>query len=297
MLINHPPEVPPLGSSETFFLPDNCSERLLPLGGVSAAPLRARGVVLAGVSNIVPPYEIRRPKPGFHSLNMTISGRARFNSHATQHTFQEGDAWFVPASTACSYSVSKNDHWDIAWFHLADIDCRSPLRGHSPRLLVDTWPDTLRHAMECYIAESLGACPGSDSLAMHYAEIIGIYLDRMLLARNCNIGLHEISGLTRLWEKVNQALASPWDAQSLARELHVSPSHLYRLVRRHNNLSPMEMVTALRMNRAKQLLLLTDHTVCNIAEQVGYATTYSFSKAFKRSFGTSPLNYRNDAAG
>ena len=46
------------------------------------------------------------------------------------------------------------------------------------------------------------------------------------------------------------------------------------------------------MKKASELLLESSETINNIAFQVGYSDTFTFSKAFKRSKNVSPSEYR-----
>ena len=55
---------------------------------------------------------------------------------------------------------------------------------------------------------------------------------------------------------------------------------------------PLTYLTRWRMHRAARLLRGQRLPVEEVAEQVGYETAASFSKAFKRSYGVSPAAYR-----
>ncbi len=49
------------------------------------------------------------------------------------------------------------------------------------------------------------------------------------------------------------------------------------------------------MDAACRLLAESQHSIEVIADQVGYASAFSFSAAFKRSVGTPPSRYRQDS--
>jgi AraC-like DNA-binding protein len=54
-------------------------------------------------------------------------------------------------------------------------------------------------------------------------------------------------------------------------------------------------VRALRLERASGLLRMSPARVTEIAEQCGYPSVYSFSRAFRTAYGCSPRAYRKDA--
>ncbi len=56
--------------------------------------------------------------------------------------------------------------------------------------------------------------------------------------------------------------------------------------------SPRRYITRARLAHAAGLLHRTDASLAEIAARAGYATEFSFSKAFKRTFGVAPGAYR-----
>jgi len=58
-------------------------------------------------------------------------------------------------------------------------------------------------------------------------------------------------------------------------------------------MSPQEYIFNYRMNQASILLKNTHLPVSEIANKVGYPDALNFSKAFKKSYGINPTNYRN----
>lgn len=56
--------------------------------------------------------------------------------------------------------------------------------------------------------------------------------------------------------------------------------------------TPIEYLTAVRINQAKLLLVNTHRSVGQIAKLCGYENTYYFSNTFKKQTAMSPLNFR-----
>ncbi len=81
----------------------------------------------------------------------------------------------------------------------------------------------------------------------------------------------------------------------LARTLHLNPDYFRRLFTASYGVSPRHWIVHQRLEAARVLLLESLLSVTEIAEQTGYADVFQFSRAFKRTFGASPLAYRRNA--
>jgi AraC-like DNA-binding protein len=80
-------------------------------------------------------------------------------------------------------------------------------------------------------------------------------------------------------------------AEDVARGCHMTPVHLSRVFRRFGRISPYQLLTRLKMNRAVELLLESGLLVKEAAEQLGYANQFQFSRAFKRVYGLAPDHF------
>jgi len=69
--------------------------------------------------------------------------------------------------------------------------------------------------------------------------------------------------------------------EELARTANMSPSTFKRAFKRYMNSSPGDWLRQRRMARAKTLLTSSDKNISDIAFELGYSDTASFSKAFK----------------
>jgi LacI family transcriptional regulator len=75
----------------------------------------------------------------------------------------------------------------------------------------------------------------------------------------------------------------------------LSRASLERRFRKYLGRSPHAEIRAVQLGRAKQLLAETDHTMQRIADLVGFEHPEYFGVAFKRAFGRTPGQYRQEA--
>jgi ABC-type Fe3+-hydroxamate transport system substrate-binding protein len=79
--------------------------------------------------------------------------------------------------------------------------------------------------------------------------------------------------------------------EKLAALVGLNPEHYSRIFKKYKGVSPIDYMTELRMEQAKQLLHQTSGSIRAIAKQVGYEDPYYFSRRFKQIVGVSPSGF------
>ncbi|MEK6482045.1 alpha/beta fold hydrolase [Catalinimonas sp. 4WD22] len=76
--------------------------------------------------------------------------------------------------------------------------------------------------------------------------------------------------------------------EMLCNEMSLSERQLQRKLKAITNKSPNQLISSVRLHRAKELLLTQEDNIAEVAFQTGFANPSYFSKCFKKEFGTSP---------
>ncbi|WP_080832244.1 helix-turn-helix domain-containing protein [Cohnella massiliensis] len=91
---------------------------------------------------------------------------------------------------------------------------------------------------------------------------------------------------------VEQRLHEPPALDELAASVSLSKEQLRTLFHATFGISPMKYVRHIRLQRARDLLMLTSYPIKEIAKAVGFEDQHHFSRAFQQSEGMSPMEYR-----
>lgn len=91
---------------------------------------------------------------------------------------------------------------------------------------------------------------------------------------------------------IKENVATPLDRRDLAAYTGLSPRYLNILFKSHAGVSLKTYLARARIERACMLLAESTMNVSQIAETMGYADIYFFSKQFKQFVGESPSRYR-----
>ena len=87
----------------------------------------------------------------------------------------------------------------------------------------------------------------------------------------------------------------PWTVASMAVFCGISSDHLAHLFKSATTTSPMRYLNHLRIEKAQELLTVTDLQIQEIAALVGYSDGLYFSRIFKKATGMAPLIYRKQS--
>jgi len=80
--------------------------------------------------------------------------------------------------------------------------------------------------------------------------------------------------------------------KSYADELCVSPKYLTSVCRRHSDCTASELISTSIVSRIKQLLLYSDLSIKEVANEIGFDNLSFFGKYVRKHLGLSPNNYR-----
>ncbi|MBD8067363.1 response regulator transcription factor [Bacillus sp. PS06] len=100
------------------------------------------------------------------------------------------------------------------------------------------------------------------------------------------------SPISKATQYVDTHLSQNISLNDVAKHVHLNPSYLSVLFKEQVNMTFSEYVTRSRLQMAKQLLINTDLSVIDIAEETGYGTSKYFIKLFKEHEGITPSKYR-----
>jgi AraC-like DNA-binding protein len=163
-----------------------------------------------------------------------------------------------------------------------------------------TGPGELATVVHMLATELTQPRPGSDTVISHLADILFVHILRAWLATDDHPGASWLGALRD--SQIGAALARlhshpdrPWTTESIAAEVAMSRAAFARRFTRLVGEAPLAYLTWWRLNLAARRLRDTDEPIAAVAGQVGYASEYSFSRAFTRLHGQPPGRYRRES--
>lgn len=100
--------------------------------------------------------------------------------------------------------------------------------------------------------------------------------------------------LQKVIQNINHHLSNDYyGVNTLCREIGVSERQLQRKLKAIIDKSPNQLISSIRLNKAKELILSKQNTISEIAFQTGFSSPSYFSKCFKKAFEISPSDLVN----
>lgn len=258
------------------------------------SPTRPLTVVCGGLEHCTPDYAVHRKTFPFYSIEYVARGAGQLQLGGKKHHLKSG----------AIFSYGPDVPQDITG------DALSPL----VKYFVDF---SGREAAG--LLKSCGLPPGSvawvhpaGTLAALFDELIqsGLNLGRrnpQLCARLLECLALKIAGATAPLAEVDTLAFSTYQhcrqhierhflrlrtLRQIAGECHASNAYLCRLFRRYDHQSPYQYLLRLKMNHAAERLQQRGILVKQVAQELGFADPFHFSRVFKSALGLSPGEFR-----
>jgi AraC-like DNA-binding protein len=194
-----------------------------------------------------------------------------------------------------AYGAHTEDPWSIQWAHFGgdevdtflawlNITPKNPLLSVGENLqIIRLFNEILAY---CQLGYSL-------SFLLNSATLLRQIMSLLVLHQNGSITNNQELDVAESIQFMLLNLAHKLTVQQLAAQTNLSPSHFSRQFQRQTGYAPIDYFIRLKMQKACELLSVTNLQIQEIAQTIGYGDPYYFSRLFKQVLGVSPRTYRD----
>lgn len=270
-----------------------------------------------GIQECTPGYRYGFHVRPYQLIHFVLEGSGELELPDKTYTVHAGQAFYIPTGSSGFYRASTANPWKYAWIGfyadsrsiflqslLGDnrvIDITLPLEELEALILsVIAVTDSRADGLRTYRRTQF---PGPQFQAITTAEKSLEVNSRMLHLFSRLLEVQTLPETSLPKERnyaadakafINSCYCEPLKIRDVADALHIHPNYLSSVFRKAYGQTPKEYLDALRMERAAQLLVLSDDSVAVVSASVGYENPFQFSAAFKRHFNMSPAHYRKE---
>lgn len=136
--------------------------------------------------------------------------------------------------------------------------------------------------------------PKKDFYSSAVSQIKSQQLFFSILSILCDVNISGDKDVAQdIYDYFNLFYKEPFDLKKLAAEYAFHPTHIIRCVKKKYGISPLQLLLNIRINKTKELLVETNHTISQIGMEVGFEDNAYFTKQFKKIVQQTPTEYRN----
>ncbi|TXK83856.1 AraC family transcriptional regulator [Paenibacillus sp. N3.4] len=258
-------------------------------------------VLFAGESQTKPEHRLGPKVYDYYLIHYIISGKGVFSSQGQDYKLGAGDSFVIEPEQLISYVSDECDPWHYCWIAFTGAQAAALVAstGATPlQPVIHT--ERNRHISVLFrqIQQALKTKRTNAQLkAIGYLHLLlGEYCET--LSASALIGDITHAENDRIVQQAIHYLstqyAEPITIELMAESLGYNRAYLSRMFKRHTQVTPVTFLLKLRVDKARLLLReRLELTIEQIASSVGFYDPLYFSKQFRRWYGVSPSEYRN----
>lgn len=235
-------------------------------------------------------------KPHF-VIHFVISGKGKFSIGNKDYSLEAGYGFVIPPDELTFYQADEQDPWTYVWVGFngsmaGELIKSMGLSAATPVFRSDKDKELTKAVMDMMEHNTFG-------VANDLRRSGQLYLFLSLIAESAHI--EEKGELDKADYYVRRAVefilsnyCNPVKITDVADYVCINRSYLYTLFKHAMGMSPQQFLMTFRINKAAELLQMTDLPVESIALSCGYSDPIVFTKSFKQMKEMSPSSYRKE---
>lgn len=245
---------------------------------------------------IIPPHTHQ----DYFELTIVTGGEGTVYSNGESFEVKSGDCHLSIPCDIHEIKANKNTklEYDYFSFKLSDGEHRTELNkvsrklfGQNSRVFKDP---KIASLIANAISEFSSEKPYADQILQNIFNQITIYL-----IRDFNDVEHQTSKFSeneilcyRVMNYIDTHIYSIQTLENIAPRFNYNYSYLSNLFRKTTGKKLSDYFQSRKLETAKVLILENKYKIAEISAMLNYSSQFSFSKAFKQKFGTSPKNIK-----
>ncbi len=229
-------------------------------------------------------------RQSFYTIHVVLSGSGVLRLAGTEFEVKEHSIFCVPPDTDLMYYPNDNDKWEYMWFEFVGGNSSQYMQAMGLSLENPVMPcrdfQTIKLA-----AQSIFSRPNVEETVKYY-DVLSLFYKVVASASQRAVSNRQTTVEAVISYIVYHYHYQNLTVENICRDLHISHSHLCRLLKNATGKTPIGYLLGVRLDEACRLLKHTDMHISEIAYTVGFKDAVHFMKTFKNHMNCTPKEYR-----
>lgn len=220
------------------------------------------------------------------------------NAKGESITYQikSGQGFMLFPNQVCTYIADYEIPWEYVWLEFDGLRVKETIEMAGLSMDQPIYKARYKDIAETMKAEMLYIVNHKEDSPFHLIGHLYLFIDS--LVRSCSFAqLNKGNSLRDFYIKeaisfIEQNFQNAISVEDIAACCGLNRSYFGKIFHESMGKSPQDFLISYRMTKAAELLKLTDLSITDISNAVGYPNPLHFSRAFKNVYGSSPRQWR-----
>lgn len=225
------------------------------------------------------------------------------NDRQETQTYQvkSGQGFMLFPQQVCTYVADHEIPWEYVWIEFDGLRAKETVELSGLNRNHPVYNARYKDIAQTMKEEMLYIVNHKNESPFHLIGHLYLFIDS--LVRSSSLAqIDKGNSLRDFYIKeafafIEQNFQNDISVEDIAASCGLNRSYFGKIFHENMGKTPQEFLISYRMTKAAELLKLTDLSVGDIGNAVGYPNQLHFSRAFKNVYGVSPRQWRYDHAG
>lgn len=234
-------------------------------------------------------------KRHYYIFHFVESGEGYLKCNGKNYKITRNQGFLLKAGELVEYGANQHMPWKYYWVGFNGCEAKALIDKcgftEGENVISLRCPELIMKCMK-QIVERHGKSDSAECAMLGYLYVMFSYvMDDRKSGRIEDVESNPVKAAVKY---INNNYMRDIKIDELAVEIGFDRSHFYKIFREQMNESPKEYLTGIRLNKALLLMRDCSYTLERVAGLVGYEDYTNFARAFKKHYGISPKEYREN---
>ncbi len=214
------------------------------------------------------------------------------------YSVKSGQGFMIFPDQICTYIADEHIPWEYVWIEFDGLRAKEVLQLTGLNINQPIYKAKVKESAQTMRDEMLYIVNHKDDSPFHLIGHLYLFIDALVRSASLT-QIRRKNSLRDFYMKeaisfIEQNFQNEITVEDIADCCGLNRSYFGKIFHECVGKSPQNFLISYRMLKATELLKLTDLSIADIGNAVGYSNQLHFSRAFKNIYSVSPRQWRNE---